>query len=606
MSDVATPPGKKKWLVPTIVAALVLVLTGIFRGELMTWFGDVPHAPGVAESGVEALGTAPADHVRAPAKSPPYHFAATSRLRLREAFAAYEAIRAQLAHDSIQGIGEYAPAVDQAVAAAAKDAVGAPKDVADALSRAGKEAAALARASDLKAARLPFGELSRNLVTLIERDPELAQGLFLFKCPMAEGFQKWLQPNEQLENPYMGQSMLQCGERLDWAASSSAAADAPAPGPRENASDVAYYTCPMHPSVKQTAPGNCPICGMTLTPVTKAEIETGTIVVDEDRRKRIGVKIAAVQRQSLVVEVRTVGAVRYDETRLHDVNLRMSGWVQRLRVNQTGQRVAEGQTLFSLYSPELYAAQLEHVTATRHQAAGASPTVAALLQSSRQRLRLLGMSEQQVADVERRGEAQEHVPIPAPASGVVIEKNVVEGARVDAGMLVYRIADLSRVWIEAEIYEASLPHVRVGQPVKVELPYLPGHGYDGKVDFIYPELQAKTRTARVRVVLGNEGLTLKPDMYANVTLAVEIGERLTVPEQAIVYTGPRRLVFVDRGAGKLQPKEVKVGVHAGGVYEVLEGLSEGEMVVTSGNFLIAAESRIRSAAQYWEDGHADR
>jgi Cu(I)/Ag(I) efflux system membrane fusion protein len=183
----------------------------------------------------------------------------------------------------------------------------------------------------------------------------------------------------------------------------------------------------------------------------------------------------------------------------------------------------------------------------------------------------------------------------------LIKKNVVDGARGDAGMLVYRIADLSRVWIDAEVFEADLPHVSVDQPAKVELPYLPGQNYEGKVDFIYPELQAKTRTGRVRVVLKNQDLTLKPDMYANVTLEVALGARLTVPESAIVYTGPRRLVFVDLGEGKLRPQEVQLGVHSEGLYEVTEGLSEGEQVVVSGNFLIAAESRIRSAAQYWED-----
>jgi Cu(I)/Ag(I) efflux system membrane fusion protein len=339
---------------------------------------------------------------------------------------------------------------------------------------------------------------------------------------------------------------------------------------------------------------------MDLTPVTKQEVETGTIFVDEVRRQRIGVRTAAATRQKLELRIRAVGKVQYDETRLSDVNLRMSGWVQRLAVNQTGQSVARGQTLFRLYSPELYAAQLEHLTGVRRQKESSSEMLTGLARASRQRLRLLGMTEAQIGNLEERGEAQEHVPISAPASGHVIEKRVVEGARVEAGMLVYRIADLSRVWIDAEVYESDLPHVRTGQQVNIRLPYVPDKKYEGKVDFVYPTLQSTTRTGRVRVALENPDLELKPDMYANVEFQVELGERLAIPESAVVYTGPRRLVFVDLGEGRLQPKVVKLGVHAEGVYEVTEGLEPGDVVVTSGNFLIAAESRLRSATDYWE------
>lgn len=594
--------GKKKWIVPTTVLVAVLALAGVYRQQLVSWFGGAPESASSAVSGAAAP-SAEHDHAAMaamPAADTGYHFEEAARLRLREAFAAYEAIRAQLAHDSIEGIAEYAHAVQQAVSEAGKGAVGAPPEVTKPLAQAAEEAEALAAAKDLKTARQPFGELSRQLVTLIERDPDLAQGLFLFKCPMAEGFAKWVQPSQQIENPYMGRSMSQCGEQLDFAPKAEAAASAASPS--APGGDIAYYTCPMHPSVKQSGPGNCPICGMTLTPVTKSEVETGTIVVDEGRRQRIGVRIGSATKQDIKLQIKSVGEVKYDETRLSDVNLRMSGWVQRLQVNQMGQRVERGQTLFTLYSPELYAAQLEHLAAFKREGeAGGTSMLAGFSQASRQRLRLLGMTESQISELEKRGEAQEHVPIPAPSSGVVIEKNVVEGARVDAGMLVYRIADLSRVWIDAEVFEADLPHVSLGQPAKIELPYLPGQSYEGKVDFIYPELQAKTRTGRVRVVLKNQDLTLKPDMYANVALQVDLGERLTVPESAIAYTGPRRLVFVDLGEGKLRPQEVKLGVHSDGLYEVTEGLAEGARIVISGNFLIAAESRIRSAAQYWED-----
>lgn len=366
-------------------------------------------------------------------------------------------------------------------------------------------------------------------------------------------------------------------------------------------SDIAYYTCPMHPSVEQSVPGKCPICGMTLTSVTKTDLREGTVVVDEVRRQQIGVRIGPVEVRPLVLEIRAVGRVQYDETRLSDVNLRMSGWVQRLLVDETGQRVKRGQTLFTLYSPELYAAQVELLSALRKGDDGAT-VLADLAGASKQRLRLLGMSDGQIQRLTKRGKPWEHMPITAPASGYVIEKAVVEGAHIEAGTRVYRIADLSRVWIDADIYEADLPHLKVGQAVRVELPYVQKESFEGRLDYIYPTLNDKTRTARVRIVLPNQDLRLKPDMYANVLIDVDLGARLAVPDSAVVYTGPRRLVFVDLGEGRLRPTEVKLGVHAQGFYEIVDGLKEGERVVTSGNFLIAAESRIRSAIEYWGSG----
>ncbi len=367
-------------------------------------------------------------------------------------------------------------------------------------------------------------------------------------------------------------------------------------------SDIAYYTCPMHPSVEQLVPGTCPICGMDLTPVTKADLREGTVVVDEVRRQQIGVRTGQVEMQPLVLEIRAVGRVQYDETRLSDVNLRMSGWVQRLLVEETGQRVKKGQVLFTLYSPELYAAQVELLSALRERKDGSVTVLADLAGASKQRLRLLGMSDGQIRRLIQRGKPWEHMPIAAPASGYVIDKAVVEGAHIEAGTRVYRIADLSRVWIDADVYEADLPYLKPGQAVRVDLPYVQKESFEGRLDYIYPTLNEKTRTARVRIVLPNQDLQLKPDMYANVVLDVDLGERLAVPDSAVVYTGPRRLVFVDLGEGRLRPTEVKLGVHAGGFYEIVEGLKEGDRVVTSGNFLIAAESRIRSAIEYWGGG----
>ncbi len=372
----------------------------------------------------------------------------------------------------------------------------------------------------------------------------------------------------------------------------------------ETTDEVAHYTCPMHPSVEQERPGQCPICGMNLTAVTKKHLKSGTIVVDEVRRQQIGVRTAAAEARQMTLTIRAVGDVKYDETRLSDVNLRMSGWVDKLLVNETGQRVKKGQTLFTLYSPELYAAEREHLTAVRRHSESGAAALDELTRASRQRLKLLGMSNAQINRLEKQNEAYEHVPIASPAHGYVIEKNVVEGARIEAGTRVYQIADLSQVWIDAEVYESDLPHIRVGQPAHVELPYVPGHTFEGRVDYLYPTLEGATRTGRVRVVLKNPDLALKPDMYATVRIEVDLGERLAIPGEAVIYTGPRRLVFVDLGEGRLRPQEVQVGVHAGGYYEVTGGLEPGDIVVTSGNFLIAAESRIRSASEYWRGGHA--
>jgi len=223
-----------------------------------------------------------------------------------------------------------------------------------------------------------------------------------------------------------------------------------------------------------------------------------------------------------------------------------------------------------------------------------------LTESARQRLHLLGMGAGDIDALARRGSPSESVPFRSPSSGFVIEKNVVEGAAVEAGMRLYRIAALDSVWVEADVYEADLPHVRVGQAASVTLDYVPGHSYDGKVSYISPVLDSAARTGRVRVELANPELQLRPGMYARVTLTSEPERRVQVPVSAVVYTGPRRLVFVDLGAGRFRPQEIRVGAEVDGRYEVLEGLHPGDRVATSGVFLIAAEARIRTAAKYWE------
>jgi len=369
---------------------------------------------------------------------------------------------------------------------------------------------------------------------------------------------------------------------------------------------IDHYTCSMHPSVKQAGPGKCPICGMTLVPVTKEQQAEGVVMIDEGRRQLIGVRTSAVIEGPLRSSFHAVGQVAYDESAFTDVTLKVKGFITKLLVNETGQRVARGQALFTMYSPELYNAEQDFLLANRGAGLGGMqddagpPRVASFARAARKRLNLLGLSDAQIDAVAAQGEPQESTTFASPASGFVIEKDVVEGASVDAGMRLFRIAALNKVWVEADVYQADLAHVRVGQSAKVTLDYLPGRAYDAKVSYVYPYLEKGARTGRIRIELANKQLELRPGMYASVELASEMGSRVQVPASAIVYTGPRRLVFVDLGQGRFRPQPVRVGTEADGMYEVLEGLEVGDLVATSGVFLIAAEARISTAAKYWD------
>ena len=364
-------------------------------------------------------------------------------------------------------------------------------------------------------------------------------------------------------------------------------------------SDVDFYTCPMHPSVHEAKPGHCPICGMTLVAVTKEQQREGVVTIDDARRQEIGVRTAPAAVAPMKRRVRAVGRVAYDESRLTDVNLKVRGWITKLWANETGARVARGQPLFSLYSPEIENAEKDLIVASPG-ASDAGFRVAGLAGSARERLRLLGVSEAQIDAVAKSGKSTESVVFVAPAGGVVVEKDVVEGGAVEAGARVMRIAALDRVWIEADVYESDLSAVHVGDPAKVTLDYVPGRVFDAAVAYVYPYLNGAARTGRVRLDLGNRDLALKPGMYANVDLASDLGPRLQVPVGAVVYTGPRRLVFVDLGQGRFKPQEVQLGAESDGMVEITSGLAAGDVVAVSGVFLVAAEARIATAAKYWE------
>ena len=361
--------------------------------------------------------------------------------------------------------------------------------------------------------------------------------------------------------------------------------------------DISHYTCSMHPSVHEAGPGQCPICGMDLVPVAKEEVESGTITIDAHRRQLIGVKTGQVTHKDLTKVIRAVGKVDYDERSISNVTLKFDAWIGDLNTDFVGAPVKRGQVLFTVYSPELLSAQQEYLE-TRQRLSRRGPDDS-LLQAARTRLKLWDISDAQIRLLEERGKPLEYLPIHAPNSGTVVEKHVVAGSHMKTGSTLLRIADLSRVWVDAEIYEGDLPIISEGMPATVTLPYLPDEKFEARVDYLYPYLEGKTRTARIRLVLNNPEGRLKPDMFAEVKLQAALGHRLVVPEEAVLVAGESRVVFVDLGEGKLRPKKVKTGQTVDGWTVINEGLELNDTVVTSGNFLIAAEAKLKTGIDQW-------
>lgn len=325
--------------------------------------------------------------------------------------------------------------------------------------------------------------------------------------------------------------------------------------------------------------------------------------VPPERLQRIGVRTGPVERTSMATTIRALGRVVVDETTLEDVSLKIHGWVERVDADALGDPVRKDDVLFTIYSPELYAAQEEYLQALRSQARARETSVPEradyLVHSARNRLRLWDIAEQDLERLVRTGEPSKQLPIRSPVSGYVIEKNLVEGSAFSPGQRLYRIAPLARVWIEADVYESELSLVEAGQTATVTLPYLPGQSLEATIAYVHPTLDPKTRTARVRLELPNPGLTLRPDMYANVAIRVERGERLVVPQSAVLHAGERSFVFLSLGDGRFRPQAVEVGLRSDGMLEILSGLEPGQEVVRSGTFLIASESRLRAAMEQW-------
>jgi membrane fusion protein, copper/silver efflux system len=337
-----------------------------------------------------------------------------------------------------------------------------------------------------------------------------------------------------------------------------------------------------------------PVEGITTDP-------SGAVRIDSARRQAIGVRTERVEAKPLDATIRAAGRVTYDETRRTEVSMKFAGWVRDIRVDYTGKPVQKGQVLFTAYSPELIAAQQEYLTALGAGSGGgaSAPADADLAAAARERLLRWDVRPSQVEEIARAGKPIEALPILAPTSGIVLEKSIVQGSAFTAGQTLYRIAPISPVWVVASVYPFELPFVRPGMGATILSPFLPEHTRAGKVAFIDPYLNPETRTAQVRVVVPNGRGDLKPDMFVDVVLSASLGSRLAVPESAVLYAGDRRVVFVDLGDGRFAPRDVTLGAKAGDSYEVVGGLRAGEVVVTSGNFLIAAESRLKSASQKW-------
>jgi multidrug efflux pump subunit AcrA (membrane-fusion protein) len=370
----------------------------------------------------------------------------------------------------------------------------------------------------------------------------------------------------------------------------------------EGTSGTQYYQGPMHPWIIQPKKGTCPICGMDLVPIDPDKL-TGEVAIDPRVVQNMGVSVEQVTRGPLTRTVRTVGTVDYDETEMRNVNIKVNGWIEGLHVDSTGQYVEQGEPLFDLYSPELYAAQEELLLAHDSPSGQAGSLLSGddgeqrLLGAARTRLLYYDITPDQIEALLKRGAPKKTMTIQSPHEGTVVSKHANDGMRVTPGMRVYQIADLSQVWVMATVYEYQLPYVQEGQAATMTLPYLPGETFKGEVEYIYPYMDSKTREVKVRLVFDNPDGQLKPGMFANVRLKDTIAQQAVLaPREAVIDTGQRQVALVSAGGGTFEPRDVRLGPTTGdNRVQILEGLKPGENVVTSGQFLIDSEAKMRAA-----------
>lgn len=401
---------------------------------------------------------------------------------------------------------------------------------------------------------------------------------------------------------------------------------AAAPGGGPSAQAAVTYYCPMHTNYHSDKPGSCPICSMKLVPLAssaspgpgssqaaasprmesseKPSAGAQRIRITPERQQQIGVKFAMAELRPAAVETRAVGTVAYDETQIAHVHTKVSGWIEDVFVDFIGAPVKKGQPLFTIYSPELVASQEEYLLALRAKGelagssfARVSQGSAALLESARRRLELWDLTPAQIQALEKDGKVARAITVFSHVNGVVTERMAYHhGKTVTPDMDLYTIVDLSRVWVQASVYESEVAFVSVGQTAEISLPYeAEQKPLRGRVAFIAPFVDPKSRTVQVRMEFANPKLELRPEAFVNVVLVRDLGRRLVVPKDAVLDTGTSQYVFVDKGDGYLEPREVKTGPDVGAGRVIQTGLIEGERVVTAANFILDSESRLKGA-----------
>ncbi|MBI2353886.1 MAG: efflux RND transporter periplasmic adaptor subunit [Deltaproteobacteria bacterium] len=375
------------------------------------------------------------------------------------------------------------------------------------------------------------------------------------------------------------------------------------------------YTCSMHPFIIKDKPGTCPICGMELIKKIDAGPGDATAQTAEQKQQaamlghvslsptqRVMANVATVEakQQSLNKEINAVGIVQYDQSRQAKVTAWIAGRIDQLHVNTVGALVSKDKPVAEVYSPDLLATQQEYLLAVRSRDQLKSSPIPSISQngdglvaSAKQRLMLFGVKESQIAELEKAGKPNIRLPIYTPLSGIVIEKMVQQGQYVNTGEPLFNIADLSTVWVEIEVYENEFPNIRIGQQVEIQSQSYPGRPFTGRVAFIYPFLDPKTRTVKARVEMPNPGMRLKPDMFVNAVIKVALGRSIVVPVTAVMDTGKRQVVWVETSPGMFEPRDVKVGQQTNDRIQILAGLKQGDKVAASGGYLIDSESQLK-------------
>ncbi|MDR3723473.1 MAG: efflux RND transporter periplasmic adaptor subunit [Terracidiphilus sp.] len=368
---------------------------------------------------------------------------------------------------------------------------------------------------------------------------------------------------------------------------------------------ILYWYDPMHPAYTSNKPGIAPDCGMALVPKyadeSASQLPAGAVTLDATKQAMAGVRTTVVRRTPLTREIVTTAQIVADESRISHVHVKLPGFIEQVYVSSIGQLVHKGDRLFTYYSPELVAAEEEYLIARRGGATLASSPYrevrdgsASLLSSSRQKLKLLDLSDEQIRKLEESGEVARTVAFYSPVAGFVTDRKVFPQSSATPEMDLYTLSDLSSVWALADIYESELPYVRLGQRVTFKLSYAPGKTYAGAISFIYPNVDAQTRTAKVRVQLPNRGFALKTQMFAEATIHVDYGRPLLVPQEAVLNSGTSQQVYVVHEGGVFEPRTVTIGPIVDGQTVILSGLKEGETVVSSGNYLIDSDSRLKN------------